>query len=478
MATGLAMPDRFGSKRPREFRTLVYVSMPQPGLGFKDIDPHSDVMSTVISQIASRFRVEIAVDDSGTMFSVAGPYRQAASDAINALREHLKTKPGEKTVWHPFVLVSPPNTGKDGVTIILQEKKGWTGSRPTVKDEPLISMVDESAISAAKTEFKDALKDALACAVQNLRYIPNKMRMRVYFGRFMLKEWKKDQEEYTFQELAGIARRAGPRGTSRMDKLIGTPDIAKTLREIFTAAGYVPRTIRNDKSSDVKPVHSLILLTKNLMVESVLDAIQAQGKSGQIKYTFGPPTAYHRERHHRAIKIVVSSPDNRHDWTLDIQTQVDEFDRDLALPFTNRDLRKYIIFTGDVLSSGFPSIVMYDFFAKSQLIENVMGKTTWTYMLNNTYSVEISIHHKWGVNTRAVPQIGAGLALYGCDWDDDMETKDVSTEPRPWEEFSKQFLHIDNWGRKVDKKLDGYDDFLNWIQHVQSLLNKAAKDDD
>jgi hypothetical protein len=72
--------------------------------------------------------------------------------------------------------------------------------------------------------------------------------------------------------------------------------------------------------------------------------------------------------------------------------------------FSAKDSRQGVTFTSNVLTSGFPGIHMDRFFANNFKIDSVMGKTTWTYLLSFQYVIKISVHHKWGQDTKLAPK--------------------------------------------------------------------------
>ncbi|KAK3383656.1 hypothetical protein B0T24DRAFT_58157 [Lasiosphaeria ovina] len=459
-------------------KIMVEITLPLPAHGYKDVDPGELDLQTIINQIAQKFRVHLEVDfdESDAIITVFALNKPGAHGALNALRNILVCKSGEKSVWRPFALVRPPRSGKENMKTVLQTVGGKNGARPTATNARGPKSSDAGpVVKAQEEEYKEELKKALAFTVQNLKHVPNKMRMRVHFGTFRLREWKKGQTEYTFSELESIVRRAGPRGTSSIDKHIGQAEIADALRSrVASICGSVPRTVRSDSVDDIKPVHSLVIITKNLHVELGVDTIQTKGRAGQVTYTFGPPAAFRREKRSRAIEILNSCPEGHYDWILEIHNQIDTQDFNAAIPFRSTDIRNSFKFTNNVLPGGFPAITVLAHFMNTFDVEGILGRTTWSYMLNSEYCVEVSIHHKWGSDTKLPPVTGTGVTLYGSDWDDDMDLEDLSTAPRKWNDFGKQFLHVDGPTRHRNPDTDPYDDFLNRVRFVGNLLDEAA----
>lgn len=75
----------------------------------------------------------------------------------------------------------------------------------------------------------------------------------------------------------------------------------------------VPQDIRAHTAADTTPSISLMLLTKNLILESVVDAARGRSEIGskediKYRYVLGPMTAFHREARARAVTIMTSCP--------------------------------------------------------------------------------------------------------------------------------------------------------------------------
>ncbi|KAK3330870.1 hypothetical protein B0H66DRAFT_598394 [Apodospora peruviana] len=475
----------------------MYIFMPMPMHGFNDPDPSDLDLKAIFDQICQKFKVAIQVNEGDSIVIVLAATKKKANEAIASLRSTLIRKPGDKNVWHPSVLIKPPRQGKDSLQVVLVAQPGASGARPSATSQPPDtagqSPVEVAAAAAATAataaEYKSELVANLFRAIENLRYVPNKMCMRVHFGRFLLKEWKKAKLQYNFTELESITRRAGPRGTTRMDSIVGPRSIVSYLRQQFMNLphGSLPSAVRSDSAIDIKPAHSLILQTKNLSVESVIDAVRGKIELGtDVKaknhYTLSPFRAFQRERRHRAVQIMTSSPENHHDWVLEVQNQIDMKEMKTAVPFSLQGLKQSLKFDGDVLSDDFPHFTIFNSFAKTYQIENIIGKTSWSYMINSQYALEISSYHKWGPNTELTAVSGAGLSMYGFDWDHDMDAADIAEGPRPWNDFAEQFLQVDRGfypedeGKEQDLEQGPYDDFLYWIHRIQDMLDKATAD--
>ncbi|KAK3335599.1 hypothetical protein B0T19DRAFT_395437 [Cercophora scortea] len=456
--------------------TLLYVAMPMPMHGFNKMDPTDFGLSTTISQICQKFKITVRPSATGEALFITAPDKTSAKEAMAVIRQALMCKAGEKIMWQPLVLVTPPKGDAENFRAILQQKEGTPGARPTVL--PSSTDANKSAgqitTAAATSGYKEAISKALVNAAENMRFLPNKMRMRVKFGNLYLKEWKKGKDEYTFADLESLVRRAGPRGTAAMDTFIGYEGIVDPLRAqlaSLAAGGLQCATLS-------EPVHSLVFITKNLSLESVFEKVRTTGTiqaNGKLPYRFslGTIQAFHLEKRYRTVEIMSACPENRHDWILEVSNHIstDDMTSNAVLPFNETKLSLNVKFRSDIADENFPQINVNPAFTKSFGIENIVGKTSWTYLINSKYFVEVSMYRRWGQNTTLPPISGVCVSMYGDSWDNVMEADDLSTGPREWKDFAKQFLESD-----TPKCQDPYDDFLYWIHHVQGMLDELVKD--
>lgn len=72
---------------------------------------------------------------------------------------------------------------------------------------------------------------------------------------------------------------------------------------------------------------------------------------------------------------------------LEVQNQMEP--KEMKLPLTAQGLQKNVTFTGAVLASGFPVFTLQKHFIDRHGIEGILGKISWTYMLNATYNTEV-----------------------------------------------------------------------------------------
>ncbi|KAK3693900.1 hypothetical protein B0T22DRAFT_55505 [Podospora appendiculata] len=461
---------------PAQNPTLLYITMPLAMHGFNQMDPTNVGLRTTIDQIRHNFNVKVQPTETGSALFITAPNKTSAKEAIAVIRQVLIRKAGEKIMWQPLVLVTPPKSGPENLRAILQQKEGVPGARPTAfpSSTDANNPAGQVTVMAVKSGYKEAMSKALMNAAENLRFLPNKMRMRVRFGNLYLKEWKKGKDEYTLTDLESLLRRAGPRGTAAMDTFIGYEGIVDSLRAqlVSLAAGGLQCATLSE------PVHSLVFVTKNLSRESVLEKVRTTGKiqaNGKLpyRYSLGPIEAFHLEKRYRTVEIMSACPESRHDWILEVSNHIstDDSRSSAVLPFDDKRLSHNIRFSSDVVDENFPRISVNPAFVKSFGIENIVGKTSWTYLINSKYFVEVSMYRRWGQNTTLPPISGVCVSMYGDSWDNDMEFSDLSTGPRDWKDFAKQFLVSDS-----PKYQDPYDDFLYWVHRIQGMLDGLVKD--
>jgi hypothetical protein len=90
---------------------------------------------------------------------------------------------------------------------------------------------------------------------------------------------------------------------------------AKALQlQLFAANSGLPQSAQDYLDPATEPVPSIILQTKNLLIESVFEPVQAQGKLREnIKrlqqYGLGPLVARQQEKRDRTVEIVTVCPE-------------------------------------------------------------------------------------------------------------------------------------------------------------------------
>jgi len=157
---------------------------------------------------------------------------------------------------------------------------------------------------------------------------------------------------------------------------------------------------------------------------------------------------------------------------LEVHNQLSLTETRLSVPFTAQSLQKSAVFTGSTLPGTFPCFKLQNHFITTNKIENIVGKVSWTYLLDTKYSVELHMYYKWGRDTALKPVSGAGVSLYSDDWDDVMQAGNLALGPRAWDDFGEVFLRHDSPGSSVRGR-DWYEDFLSRVEAVQEILNKA-----
>lgn len=185
-----------------------------PGHGFTELDLLNINAEEALEQIRRQFEVDLTFHDNGEMVEIKAINRAKANDALKAVRKMLERKAGDRVVWRPLALIKPLQGGNDHTRFALIPHEGLGGARAVAIAGP--KPISKPRDAAESSHYRENLEKALARAVENLRYVPNRMRMRLKFGHVLLKEWKKGHSEYTFSELEQIAQRAGPRGTVHM----------------------------------------------------------------------------------------------------------------------------------------------------------------------------------------------------------------------------------------------------------------------
>ncbi|KAM7190550.1 hypothetical protein V8F20_009683 [Naviculisporaceae sp. PSN 640] len=460
---------------PPTYYVKLFLVLPLPGHGFNDFQQLNFDVEEALNQIRRHFRVDLTVHDDRDMVEIRAINRKMANEALKAIRKLLERKPGDRVVWRPLALIKPLQGGNNTAQIALVPLEGLDGARAVAIANP-----DNSSNPADPAEslvYREEFEQALARAVANLRFVPNRMRMRINFGQILLKEWKKERSEYTFNELQQMAERAGPRGTVYIHTHMGRNTTVSRIREQLPQVfeDCVAQDIRVHNAEDAQPSMSLVLITKNLVCESVVDAAQGTTEIGskgapKYKYILGPMSVFHREKRARAVTIMTSCPQDRFDWCLEVENQID--DKKTALPFTAMALKQNVLFKETVTAQDFPPIRTNPQFLKAHQVELVIGKTSWSYLINSQYVLEVGLYHQWHLNTTGKPQTGAVVSLYGCDWDTQLGPANVAAGPRDWDNFSDQFLQPDS----EDDDSDRLAGLFTLISKIQGILAKAMEE--
>ena len=103
-------------------------------------------------------------------------------------------------------------------------------------------------------------------------------------------------------------------------------------------------------------------------------------------------------------------------------------------------------------------------------VQEILGKSISSFNMNNsTYNLDVSIYKRWDLKNREPMQVGAGVELYGEDWNYLMAEEDLAGKPRNWPEDLSGFFQQDPRSPK-----DGLTDFFDYVLKVQHWLKEAS----
>jgi hypothetical protein len=140
------------------------------------------------------------------LHELTGPIRAALSKQVD-----------NSEAWHPEVLIFPPSVKLEKFLVRLEKQP--TGARPVLSLESRGLGDGAERPKSLEKDYHTHFRRKIFQVANNIRSIPNEMRMRVHFGLLRLQEWKKDKETYTYSELEAVTRRLGFRGTFKLDQL-------------------------------------------------------------------------------------------------------------------------------------------------------------------------------------------------------------------------------------------------------------------
>ena len=282
-----------------------------PTHGFRIVDDHDRELKTILEQIEHQHNVKVRVKGQDEPIEIYAASPMSARKAMDSILKSLVLREGHATVWQDSVLVAPPRGDKQDVRILLQESPGTPWFRPTAAPTGPDKVADSSAVQAYKTD----LTAALVRVGDGLRYSPNRMRMRIGFGKLFFKERKKNTESYTLEDFSRLARRVTSRGTSYMEMryvytmvfpLASQGPLLTILRlgdesirdKIQQALSLDPESFEPQGTEN-----SVIVTTKNVNLEVTIDGNQSHG------FTLGALNVYHREKSHRSVDLAMACPD-------------------------------------------------------------------------------------------------------------------------------------------------------------------------
>ena len=213
------MSSTLSRGRPQtDLLTKIYIPISSYGYDVPDVT--SVITKIRFIQICNEFDIRLAVDETTPgcpVLILRAPEKAPAQRALETIKSALAKKSGR--IWQATVLVDCQSLDKSTSTISLEFDPAKVGGRPKAIGLTSESGIDTAAASLQHKRYKDSIVEALAGVVENLRQMPNSLRMRVQFGTLRLKEWTRGKTIYTCDEMDRLAKRVGPRGTTDLDNL-------------------------------------------------------------------------------------------------------------------------------------------------------------------------------------------------------------------------------------------------------------------
>lgn len=144
----------------------------------------------------------IEAEDGAAAIRIRAASQAVARAALEEIKQLIISADAPE-VWKPKVLVHPPRNGEDQFTATLQVDKTDGTRRP-------VSQTSNGVI-VWTAKYKESLALALDRTLVQLRNDPNRLQMRVNFGKVALSQWSKNNTTYSFGELEAALRVAGSR---------------------------------------------------------------------------------------------------------------------------------------------------------------------------------------------------------------------------------------------------------------------------
>ncbi|KAK0656180.1 hypothetical protein B0T16DRAFT_451783 [Cercophora newfieldiana] len=474
------------------YKVKLHVVLPLPNHGYDSIDADDDRIGKTLQQLERELLVKIEADEDGKTLTIYAFTRPKARDALLAVQRLLmKKEDTDPGAWHPRVVLCASDVLPESHRILsLQAHDSHPGRRAIFCNLPTIGgSVD---LTTGHSNHRYQLKTALDLVTKVVRHLPNKMRMRVNFGQVLLQEWKKDKERYSKAELEVLLHRAGTRGTAQMlsqiatdamisiSSLTGTESMIGDVHRRLSGSGnqLLPLGARPSAGTLV-PTYSVILVTKNLTVESKIEMSSTGGQpqansSTQREYCFSPVQVFELETSERALEVMVACPHMLHDWSLVVKTEVESTKAAKLVPFTAETLQRSAVFTDRRLAGNFPCFRFKDQFTAKHRIHNIVGKVTWTYLLDKMFVAELNVFYKWGTDLNQKPVSAFNMTLYSSDWDYLLEEANLAAGYRDWASFADTFLQDRDVADKSPRDdAQMYHDFLTKVEGVQNILDGA-----
>ncbi|KAB5551323.1 hypothetical protein GE09DRAFT_1287968 [Coniochaeta sp. 2T2.1] len=442
------------------------VTMHMASFGYREAEPDDIEFMAIIKQVEMQHAVVIDIDGPNNQLEIHAPSRDRAVQAMGQIRTATRLEPGGAKVWHPQVLMAPVKVGKAGFKTLMKQH-GNDGVRaymspkagPNTTNRAFYGLVDK---------WLEEFREVLFRAARQIRVNSSEMRMRVQFGELLLQEWKKNIEEYTYDDLESVIKRLGVRGTFSFDQMLGKPQLAHNLvQKVYASPSHFePSGSRTGALEHIKPTHTLILTTKNLKIETQVINVQ-ESETLKNRLRLGAARGYRRERRSRAVEIATSCPEHKYDWNLVLRTQVPVG----SLPFNHDDLNKCARLMPRSDPNEFPDIQLGDF-TKNFDVEMIQGKTAWVFKLQGSpYAIEVAVYHviaATGEVPEHIKEGGCGVDLFWPAWDEVLEQHDDADGPRDLRENCKGLFPYHE--KKLDDK-DGVEPFVRRIREIHALIS-------
>jgi hypothetical protein len=190
-----------------------------PNAIFKPFNPGSNDTMEIIGQIARkngvRYRIDYESRDPILWFS--GVKNEQVNNAAVQVSEVLLPRRGQKTLWKPALLIAPLLAAEGAV---CRMDKTHLGIRPTLDRSSVqgkVSMGASSDVQDTRPQYLATIEKKVSEALQNLSMVPSRLRMRVQFGTFYLKEWN-NALTCSLKNLSKAVEECGRRGSTRFDQ--------------------------------------------------------------------------------------------------------------------------------------------------------------------------------------------------------------------------------------------------------------------
>ncbi|KAK4454672.1 hypothetical protein QBC34DRAFT_139176 [Podospora aff. communis PSN243] len=462
----------------------LHVVLPLRDHGYNRLDDYNDIddIDHSFREIERKLIVKIDPSEDGNSLTIQAFNKAKAKGAVIQIRHLLKKEKNEtSTLWRTQVLVAFAGTDVESSQAIfsLQEDSELT-LHPVAPNHPLWPGSGDTPLR--DTSFKNAFRDAADSACFNLRRVPNKMRMRVHFGTLILHEQNKGQSDYTKAELEKLLSIAGARGTAKLHRRVMIDSVHDHVRDNLAQSETKILPLRAGTAADIAPTYSVILRTKEFHVQSVIETIKKGGKvqangKAPSEFCFSPFRASHRGKHERTMDILASCPQRSNDWSLEVESFINENELAKAIPFTQHTLQGAAKFFKEGLKYGYPAFRLTHKFMMDYEVTHLIGCVAWTYHLDTKYTVELTCYYKWDQDMTKEPIQGWTVSLYSSDWDDAMQEKTLVDGPRNWKDFADTFLKAEGGGGNASKTtpVGRYAEFFSKIEGVQKLLEEAKE---